>query len=348
MFALESQHPMPRLHRLVLPRLLALAVPLALGACGGADSTLAPAEDPLAPTTELAPTEAIAPENALALTTSQRIVFISYRDPGAPNLTNGNVYKIDPLGNNEVRVTSSFDNDYAPSWSYDNKRIAVVRYRWDGNVGHDDIWVMDANGSNGHWVRPTPSPWDLFDPTWSPDGSHLVLTVWWGSTNWFLATMDVATGDIHLISPGTGGFVGTRPSYNKAGTKIVYVGPKYYTVEQINADGTGHKIRYTSRSGAVDHPTFSPDGTKIAFEQGAIPGNTDIFVKNLVDGVTKQLTFSTAADRNASWSPDGSKIAFMSERSGTPQIWTMNAATGGSLLRITHTTSAERYPSWSH
>jgi len=321
---------------------------LALGACDGAESPLDPADDPQPAATEPAATEAVAPDNASLIAASERITFISFRDPGAPNLANGNVYKIDPWGHNEVRVTSSFDNDYAPSWSYDNKRIAVVRYRWDGNVGHDDIWVMDANGSNGHWVRPTPSPWDLFDPTWSPDGTHLVLTVWWASTNWYLAKMNVATGDIQLISPGTGGFVGTRPSYNKAGTKIVYVGPKYGTVEQINADGTGHKVRYTSSSGAVDHPTFSPDGTKIAFEKGAIPGNTDIFVKNLVDGVTKRLTWSTAADRNATWSPDGSKIAFMSERSGTAQIWTMNSAAGGSLLRITHTTSHERYPSWSH
>lgn len=171
-----------------------------------------------------------------------------------------------------------------------------------------------------------------------------MLTLWL-SPHWYLALMDVATGNVQFISPATGGIVGTRPSCNKAGTKIVYIGPNYTTVEQINTDGSGHKIRYTAQV-TVDHPTFSPDGTKIAFEKGAIPGNTEI--KNLVDGVTKRLTFSTTADRNATCSPDGSTIAFMSERSGTAQIWTMNAATGGSLLRITHTTSAERYPSWSH
>ncbi len=222
----------------------------------------------------------------------------------------------------------------------------MVRYRWDGNIGHDDIYMVNADGTNGHWVRSEPSPWHLFDPTWSPDGSRLVLTVWW-SPNWYLATMDVANANIQIISPGTGGFVGSRPAYNKADTKMVYVGPNYRTVEQINADGSGHKVLYTSASGAVDHPTFSPDGTKIAFEKGSIPGNTDIFVKNLSDGTAKRLTWSTAADRNATWSRDGSKIAFSSERSGTAQIWTMNSATGGSLLRITHTTTPERYPSWS-
>jgi Tol biopolymer transport system component len=328
--------------------MVVLAMALALGACNSTEGPIDAVDDATAAASaEPAATEAVAPADASLISASDRIVFISYRDPGAPHLANGNVYKVDPWGKNEVRVTSSFDNDYAPSWSYDNKRIAVVRYRMDGTVGHSDIWVMDANGGNGHWVRPSPSPWDLFDPTWSPDGSHVVLTVWW-SPNWYLAKMYVATGDIQLIAPLKGGFVGTRPAYNKAGTKIVYIGPKYNTIEQINADGSGHVVRYTSPDYMVDHPTFSPDGQKIAFEKGGIPGNTDIFVKNLVTGVTKRLTWSTAADRNATWSPDGSKIAFMSERSGTPQIWTMSSATGGSLLQITHTSSAERYPSWSH
>lgn len=318
-------------------RLLVLALSLALAACDGGDSPLGPSEGQLDPAGE-----------AAALATSQRIAFISYRDPGVPSdLVNGNVYKTDPQGQNEVRVTSEPGyNDYAPSWSYDNKRIAMVRYRLEEGVGRSDIWVVDADGSGGHWVRPTPSPWDLSDPTWAPDGSHLVLTVWW-DPHWYLAKMELATGNIYLIHPIGGGIVGTRPSYNKAGTKIVYVGKNYNTIEQINADGSGRKVRYTA-SITVDHPTFSPDGKKIAFEKGYSPGNTDIFVKNLADGTTKRLTFSTAADRNATWSPDGSKIAFTSERSGKAQIWTMNAATGGSLLRITHTTSHERYPSWSH
>jgi Tol biopolymer transport system component len=346
MLSPSLQLPMFRPFRSGPSRALVLAMSLALGACDSAESPLSPAEDSPAPATEAAPTEAVAPDNALLLATSQRITFISYRDIGAPNLANGNVYKIDPLGHNEVRLTSSFDNDYAPSWSYDNKRIAMVRYRMVGNVGHSDIYVIDANGGNGHWVRPTQSPYDLFDPTWSPDGTHLVLTVWL-SPNWYLARMDLATGNLQLISPGWGGIVGTRPAYDKTGQKIVYIGSKYNTVEQVNADGSGKKILYSS-SVYVDHPTFSPDGKKIAFERGYVPGNTDICVKNLVDGVFKRLTFSTAADRNATWSPDGTKIAFMSERSGKAQIWTMNAATGGSLLRITQTTSAERYPSWSH
>ena len=48
MFTLESQHPTPRLRRALLPWLLAVAVPMALSACDGADNPLAPTDEPAA------------------------------------------------------------------------------------------------------------------------------------------------------------------------------------------------------------------------------------------------------------------------------------------------------------
>jgi TolB protein len=290
-------------------------------------------EDPLTPASEPAPTGAL-------VSATERITFISYRDG------NANVYKMNPQGSQLVRLTSTADEDYAPVWSYDNKRIAMIRPRLDVDTYHSDIWLIDADGGNGHWARATPSPWHLMDPSWSPDGSHLVMSVIVEGV-WYLGGMQLSTGTIYIIHPAGGGIVGTRPSYDATGKKIIYVGSKYTTVEQINADGSGHKIRYSSKL-AVDHPTLSPDGKRLAFEKGAIPGNTDIFVKDFTTGVTKRLTSSLAADRNATWSRDGSRIAFMSERSGTPQIWTMNSATGLGLARITQTKGYERYPAWSH
>jgi Periplasmic component of the Tol biopolymer transport system len=107
------------------------------------------------------------------VSTAQRIAFVSWRQG------NAEIYKMDPQGTSVARLTNTAGADErSPAWSYDNKRIAMMRKRADiGNVIHDDIWVMNADGSNGHWVRPEASPWNLWNPSWSPDGSHLVLTM---------------------------------------------------------------------------------------------------------------------------------------------------------------------------
>ena len=233
-----------------------------------------------------------------------------------------------------------------PAWSYDNKRIAVMRKRADiGNVIHDDIWVMNADGSNGHWVRPEASPWNLWNPSWSPDGSHLVLTM---SIQGFvyLATMTVADGQVTLIHPVGGGIMGLQPKYDPTGQKIVYINNYNKSVDQVNADGSNHKVLVTSTT-LPNGPTFSPDGKKIAYSR-MIPGtfNEEIFVRNLVTNATTRLTYSGSHDLEPSWSPDGTKIAFASERSGQYQVYVMSA-TGGSPVRITHTSTMEAEPFWS-
>ena len=72
-------------------------------------------------------------------------------------------------------------------------------------------------------LRNTMSPWYLQDPSWAPNGSHLLVTMYW-APNWYLAKFDVASGNITLLHPYGGGIIGRAPSYNKAGTRIAYVG----------------------------------------------------------------------------------------------------------------------------
>ena len=79
----SSRHPMLRSYRPMVARLLAVAIPLAFGACGGGDSPLAPTDPSPAPAEQtLAPAEqTAAPDLALA-TTGQRILFSSARNGG--------------------------------------------------------------------------------------------------------------------------------------------------------------------------------------------------------------------------------------------------------------------------
>lgn len=338
MLAYRSRSPVPASRSLPVAALIAMA--LSATACGG--------DDPLAPTVQEAPVaEAASPEPSASvgptgsLTTAQRIAFVSYRN-GQYDL-----YKMDPAGSSVLRLTNSSASESEPAWSADNKRVALVRPRLNAaNQSRRDIYIINADGSNGHWARATaPDNFELSHPSWSPDGSKLAVTMSLNGVN-YISSLVLSTGKVAAYSTGYGGRTGTWPTYTKSG-QIVYVGPTLKTVIRINGDGSGSRTLYSSTQTLVQ-PALSPDGTKLSFVRMVDDlVNSEIFLKNLGTGATKQLTSSPGPDLSPTWSPDGSRIAFMSGRTGIGQIWTMSP-TGGSLTRVSHTTTGEGSPSWSH
>ena len=62
------------------------------------------------------------------------------------------------------------DDDWTPGWSPDGKKITFVSDR----EGNDDIYVMDADGTN--IVNITKHEDDDWTPDWSPDGSKDCFT----------------------------------------------------------------------------------------------------------------------------------------------------------------------------
>jgi Tol biopolymer transport system component len=317
--------------RITMLQPLLLSASLLLGACEGAESPLGPGDDGVAPSSEVTATP--------ALVGWQRIVFTSTRTGDY------DLYRTDPSGANVVRLTSYSDSETEAAWSYDNQRIALLRHRRDAaNNLHPDVFLINADGSNGHWARPTPLPYDLRNPSWSPDGSRILVSIKQVG-KYYVARMNAATGQVSFVTSGGVGVQGHYASYDPTGQKIVYVGPTGLTVDQINPDGTGHKVLYSGTTG-VSAPKISPDGKKLVFAK-VFGSNIDICMVNLVDGSRWRVTTDPATDVSPTWSPDGSRIAFASTRSGKSQIYTADPK-GGNLKRITNTTTDEKEPAWSH
>ncbi len=97
----------------------------------------------------------------------------------------------------------------------------------------------------------------------------------------------------------------------------------------VNADGSGIR-NLTSDAGKESEPSFSPDGSRIAFE--AIRGTDSqqqIYVMNSDGTDVTQLTFrEDGVAIFPSWSPDGTRIAFMratAQRYGPQRLWVMDA-----------------------
>jgi serine/threonine protein kinase len=68
----------------------------------------------------------------------------------------------------------------------------------------------------------------------------------------------------------------------------------------------------TSYPGSEQHPTFSPDGTQVAFSwDGERQDNFDIYVVLASGGAPRRLTTDPAPDTAPAWSPDGRQIAFI-------------------------------------
>ena len=110
---------------------------------------------------------------------------------------------------------------------------------------------------------------------------------------------------------------------------------------------TDDATNLTNFSSANDfQPTFSPNGTKIAFVSFR-NGNSNIYKMNVDGSSQKRLTKNPAEDLNPTFSPSGRKIAFTSERDGNQNIYNMNAKDGTKQKRLTESAAIDTLPAYS-
>jgi dipeptidyl aminopeptidase/acylaminoacyl peptidase len=138
-----------------------------------------------------------------------------------------------------------------------------------------------------------------------------------------------------------------EPELSPDGTSIVFQGKSLPSTDEqsnqlfiLEADGTVRQL--TDGPGGATSPSWSPDGSQIAFVKSP---EGDIFVVD-VDGTDmRAVTATPADDRLPDWSPDGSHIVFESGSEDVAGIWIVSVD-DGSLMQLTFPGGAAN-PAWS-
>jgi TolB protein len=104
-------------------------------------------------------------------------------------------------------------------------------------------------------------------------------------------------------------------------------------------DPDGRNQRRLTWTGLAGAPTWSADGTKIAFAQlASADGTSDVWVMNADGSGKRRVTTNAASESGPTWSPDGRWLAFASDRTGTGEIYRIRSTRPyGHPVRLTFT-----------
>jgi Tol biopolymer transport system component len=181
-----------------------------------------------------------------------------------------------------------------PSWSPDGKKMVFD--------DQDDIWVMDADGSNRIKLTDTPTVGE-WQAAWSPKGTKIAFQraddIW---------VMDADGSDRKNLTR-TPNLKDAFASWSPNGRRIVWAkesSPDAPTdVWKMRADGSGktNLTPNTARRNDYD-PVWSPDGGKIAFIRDGQIDDTDIWKMDASDGSNKShVTDNDFEESSLDWQP---------------------------------------------
>jgi WD40 repeat protein len=188
------------------------------------------------------------------------------------------IYVMNADGSN-VTLRAQAGHASSPSWSPDGKRIAFSGL----NEGQLAVFTISADDDGkGPVVAVGRQGWNSH-PAWSPDGSRFAFVSDWVAFDFVydIYVTPVAGGEIVPLTNGFNFWPNLlqhyEPAWSPDGSKLAVTRcpQAYYTcdvsnVMVMNADGSGLTPVVASRG--FTSPTWSPDGTVIAFSSAGLVG----------------------------------------------------------------------------
>lgn len=200
------------------------------------------------------------------------------------------------------------------------------------------IWLADAGG--GGYFRLHATEQYSFTQAFSPDGNEILYMRGQGGVNSLRIVGIDGSNDRQIVPAGSV----RHADWRSDGERIMYstwvngVGSSVFT---IDTDGFG-TTEITGLPNSFEH-TYSPDGTKIAFE-GVWEGCWRVVIAD-ADGTDIEAVYDGECGADISgidWSPDGSKLVITAQVDNGPQPPWWDCAwfpTGAEILLVDVNTS---------
>jgi Tol biopolymer transport system component len=209
-----------------------------------------------------------------------------------------------------------------------------TRFRGTERIPTPDLWPAISN-RDPRPIRPEPSP------------ARRVLVA--------AFALALAIAGLAFVARTFEGRESPQPTAPAAPTNgvIAYrsIGTTEGVFRTVLPDGSDPREVHVDVPGFVGVPSWSPDGTRIAFDVNSFDephpesGYFDIYIANADGSDSTRLTFDKN-DHSPVWSPDGTKIAFVLGIGDVEQIGVMNAD-GSNPHQLTETEGLNTAPSWS-
>ena len=217
-------------------------------------------------------------------------------DPAKPDTAKGDkhetrshIWMVAAAGGAPRQLTFSERGESGPQWSPDGRSLAFLSSRGSSTDAKTQIWILSMDGGEAYQLTTSKESVTGFE--WSKDGSRIA----------FLA-------------------VDTLPKTDEAKTAR-RDDPQVFE-DNFRLSHAWVIDVATKRASEVAHgnltvggaPSWSPDGTRLAFQAAPTTmlrdSRSDVYVVTVADKSLKKITTKPVAGSPPAWSPDGKTIAF--------------------------------------